>query len=41
MHGVVLMHMLMMFKTNGIVEDCEIVKAKSDEYRIVNYIAIN
>ena len=38
----VLMHMLVerCFKTNGIVEDCEIVKAKSDEYRVSqDYIA--
>ena len=38
----VLMHMLVerCFNTNGIVEDCEIVKAKSDEYRVSqDYIA--
>ena len=38
----VLMHMLVerAYKTNGLVEDCGIVKAKSDEYRISqDYIA--
>ena len=38
----VLMHMLVerAYKTNGLVEDCSIVKAKSDEYRISqDYIA--
>ena len=38
----VLMHMLVerAFKTNGLVQDCSVVKAKSDEYRISqDYIA--
>ena len=36
------MHMLVerAFKTNGLVQDCSVVKAKSDEYRISqDYIA--